>query len=725
MGASRTHYRTCNLCEAMCGLKLEVAGDQLLSIRGDDDDVFSHGHICPKATALKDIYEDPDRLRRPVRRVGNGWKELHWYEALDEAAERLHEIQERHGRDAVGLYFGNPNAHNFGTLVYGPMFFRALGSKNRFSASSCDQWPLMLASYAMLGHQLLFPIPDIERTSFMLLIGANPLASNGSIMAAPGAKKRLAAIQERGGKVLVVDPRRTETAAVADEHIFIKPGTDALFLLSLLHEICAAGIKLGRLADCVRHADQLCEQVRDYGPEQTEAWTGISAATVRRLANELRAAPCAVTYGRVGACTQEFGGLSMWLINALNIVTANFDEPGGAMFSRPAIDTLVEIGGLGVGPGSHGRWKSRVRGLPEFGGELPSAAMAEEILSGDEGRIRAMVTLAGNPILSTPNGQQLDRAFESLDFVLAIDFYINETTRHADLILPPVSPVQRAHYDLALYLTSVRNTAKYSPPLFAEQADLLDDWQILSELQCRLTALRHGKRSKAYLAARAMRSAGPERVLDLGLRLGPYGKKLKPWGGGLSLRKLKKSPHGVDLGPLERCLPCRLPEAHKFIDLAPELFVRDLKRLRWRYFEAAPAQGQLLLIGRRQLRSNNSWMHNSERLMRGKPRCTLMMHPADAERLGISDGEQVTIRSRVGTVTAPVDITEDVMPGVVSLPHGFGHDREGVRLSVARAHAGVSINDLTDDQELDLLSGNAVLSGVPVTVTAVAKSAAE
>lgn len=725
-GQTTTHYRTCNLCEAMCGVEVEIDGEHIVSIRGDERDVFSRGHVCPKATALKDLYDDPDRLKQPVRRVGDRWEPMSWDDAFTEVVNRVQKIQEEHGRDSVGVYLGNPNAHNFGTMVFGPPFLRALGSKNRFSATSCDQLPLMLASYFMFGHQLLFPVPDVDRTDFMMLIGANPLASNGSIMAAPGIKKRLEGISKRGGKVVVVDPRRCETARIADEHVFIQPGTDALFLLGLLHEVCATGIDLGRISDSVKNADRILEIAKAYPPAQSEAITGVPAETVKRLARELRAAPKAVLYGRVGACTQEFGGLCMWLINVLNAVTGNLDEPGGSMFSSPAIDVLGSVGGFGAGRGSYGRWRSRVRGLPEFGGELPSSTLAEEMLTEGEGRIRAMITIAGNPVLSTPNGGQLDRGFAALDFAVSIDFFINETSRHADIILPPVSPIQRSHYDLALYLTGVRNVTKYSPAPFKQKDGELDDWQILTELSCRLAALRHGKLSKQYLTARATQKAGPERVLDLGLRLGPYGKRLNPFGTGLSLGKLKKNPHGIDLGPLQSTVPGVLPEQHGPVDLAPDLFVDDLERLRARFLKtgAATAEGQLLLIGRRQLRSNNSWMHNSQRLMKGKPRCTLMIHPDDAERLGLRPGDDVTVSSRVGQVTAPAEITGDMMPGVVSLPHGFGHGRDGVQLSVATAKPGVSINDLTDDQLIDVLSGNAAFSGVPVTLKAVAQAAA-
>ena len=706
----------------MCGVEVEIDGKEILSVRGDKSDVFSRGHVCPKATALKDLYDDPDRLRQPVRRIGERWKAISWDEALTEVSERIHGIQEAHGRDAVGVYLGNPNAHNFGTMVFGPPFLRALGSKNRFSATSCDQLPLMMASYFMFGHQLLFPVPDIGRTDFMIMLGANPLASNGSIMAGPGIKKRLEAISKRGGKLVVVDPRRSETARIADEHVFIRPSTDALFLLGLLHEICAHGIDLGRLEGSIKNVDHVLEIAKGYAPSQTESITGVPADTVKRLARELLDAPKGVLYGRMGTSTQEFGSLCMWLINVINAVTGNLDEPGGSMFSTPAIDVLNTAGGFGAGRGSFGRWRSRVRKLPEFGGELPSATLAEEIVTPGEGQIRAMITLAGNPVLSTPNGAKLDEAYASLDFAVSIDFFINETSRHAHIILPPVSPVERSHYDLALYLTAVRNVAKYSPPPFSLGDEQWDDWEILAELTCRLAAIRHGKLSKQYVAARAAKKVGPERVLDIGLRFGPYGKRLNPLGTGLSLRTLENNPQGIDLGPLQSSFPERIPDQHGAIDLAPELFVDDLKRLDARFSGVRP-EVELLLIGRRHLRSNNSWMHNAERLMKGKERCTLMIHPEDAARIGVGSGDMVSVSSRVGQVRAPAELTDDMMVGVVSLPHGFGHGRDGVQLRIAANHPGVSVNDLTDELAIDV-SGNAAFSGVPVTVAAAAQVAA-
>jgi anaerobic selenocysteine-containing dehydrogenase len=710
MAASAPHFRTCTLCEALCGIRIDLDDEgRIRSIRGDDDDPFSQGHICPKAVALRDLHEDPDRLRHPLRRTASGWERVGWDEALDEAAQRLHEVQARHGRDAVASYVGNPTVHNVGAMLYGPMLLRALRSKQRYSATSVDQLPHMLAAHLMFGHQLFLPIPDVDRTEHMLIVGANPLASNGSLMTAPGIKRRLRAIQERGGRVVVVDPRRTETAAMADEHVFVRPGTDALLLFAMLHAIFEESLdRPGRLAAFTDGFDEVRELAQRFAPERVAARVGVEAELIRRLARELAAAPRAVVYARMGASTQAFGTLCQWLTNVLNVVTGNLDREGGAMFTRPAIDALKLPRGFGVGPGSFGRYRSRVRGLPEHGGELPVAVLAEEILTEGEGQVRALFTMAGNPVLSTPNGAQLDRALASLDFMVSVDFYLNETTRHAHLILPPTGPLEHGHYDVAFHMLAVRNTAKYSPPLFEPPKDTRHDWEILLGLTTRLEALRKpGLMPRVSRSVRelALARLGPEGLIDLGLRLGPYR--------GMRLSKLRAAPHGIDLGPLTPCLPERL--FRERIALAPEAIVSDVPRLE-AALEDAPREGELVLIGRRQLRSNNSWMHNAPVLMSGRERCTLLIHPDDAHALGVANGAAVRVRSRVGAITVPAEVSAEIMRGVVSLPHGFGHGRQGVRLAVASAHAGASINDLTDEHAIDALSGNAAFSGVPVSV---------
>ncbi|ATB45282.1 molybdopterin-dependent oxidoreductase [Corallococcus macrosporus] len=717
----QVHFRTCNLCEAMCGLRIELDAGRITAIRGDAEDPFSRGHVCPKALALEDLHQDPDRLRGPLRRTATGWEPVSWDDALDESARRLHAIQREHGRDAVGSYLGNPNVHNLGNMLFGPELLRTLRSRNRFSATSVDQLPHQFAAYLMFGHQLLVPIPDLDHTGYLLVLGANPLASNGSLMTAPDIRARLRAIQQRGGRVVVMDPRRTETAAIADAHVFIRPGTDALALLAMLHvALVEHAPRLGPLDAFTQGLETVCALARDFSPEQVAPHTGVPAPTLRRIARDFLSARAAVCYGRMGLSTQSFGALCQWLITVLNVVSGNLDRRGGAMFTLPAFDIVGGPRALAVGRGSFGRWKSRVRGLPEFAGELPSAAMAEELDTPGPGRVRALVTVAGNPVLSTPNGARLERALAGLDFMVSIDPYLNETTRHAHLILPPVSPLERGHYDVAFHALAVRNTAKYSPALFEPGPGSRQDWQILLGLQHRLLTLRKGRPSvRATLKYQALSRLGPERVLDLGLRLGPYGARFHPAKHGLSLAKLRQAPHGLDLGALQPCLPQRLQTKDQRIHLAPEPLVADVRRLREAFARgaaSAPGSGELLLIGRRHLRDNNSWMHNVQGLLKGKPRCTLMMHPQDAARRELADGMEATVTSRVGTVTVPVHVTDEVMPGVVSLPHGYGHGRQGTRLAVAAAHAGASHNDLTDEQAVDALCGNAAFSGTPVRV---------
>ena len=713
----QTHFRTCNLCEAMCGIAIELEGGRIVAIRGDKDDPFSRGHICPKAVALQDIHEDPDRLRRPLRRRGSDWEEIGWGEALAEAAERLVAVQAAHGRQAVAVYQGNPTVHNYGSILFGQLFVRSLGTHNLYSATSVDQLPQMLASLLMFGHQLLFPVPDLDRTRFLLMLGANPLASNGSLMTAPGVERRLKELRARGGRLVVVDPRRTETAAMADRHIPIRPGADALLLLGLLHTLFAEGrVQLGRLASFTVGLNEVEKLVQAFPPEAVAQPTGVPADTIRELARDFADGSPSVAYGRVGVSTQEFGGIASWLVNVLNIVTGNFDRPGGAMFTRPAAD-LVTLGTRIGQQGHFDKGRSRVRGLPEFGGEYPAAVLAEEIEVPGPGQVRGLVTSAGNPVLSTPNGGRLERALAGLEFMVSIDLYLNETTRHAHLILPPTAALEHDHYDLVFHALAVRNTAKYSPALFTPAGDARHDWQIFLELAGRVDAAKGRNTLKRRLTRMALGALGPRGLLKLLLRTGPYGRGFLPLGRGLSLRRLEKAPHGIDLGPLEPCLPARLGTGNGRLDLAPARFVDDLPRLRaWAEKES---NGSLRLIGRRDLRSNNSWMHNSERLVKGRDRCTLLMHPDDAASRGLTDGQAVSVRSRVGALRVPLQVTADVMPGVVCLPHGWGHHREGMRLRVAEAHAGVSLNDLTDEDRVDALCGTAAFSGTPVEVTPV------
>jgi anaerobic selenocysteine-containing dehydrogenase len=732
-GQVRLHHRTCPLCEAMCGIVIEHRGSEILSVKPDRDDVLSRGHICPKAVALKDIHEDPDRLRRPVRRTPQGWEEISWNAAFDEVERRVAAVRERHGNNAVAIYAGNPTVHNLGAMLAVGDFIRAVRTENLYSATSVDQLPHMVASHAMFGHQFLIPVPDVDRTQLFVCIGGNPVASGGSIMGAPGFEKRVAALRARGGRFVVIDPRRTESAEIADEHLSIRPGTDVFLLLGLLREVFVAGrADAGHLAGRVAGLEALRQAVLAFDPRELAERTGIPAERVAALAREIADEPRALVYGRVGACTQEFGGLVLWLIYCLNAVTRHLDLEGGMMFAEPAVDLTRAYGSKG----HYGRFHSRVRGLPEFGNELPVATLADEILTAGPGQVRALLTFAGNPVLSTPNGRQLDRALEGLEFMVSVDPYLNETTRHAHLILPPVSPLERSHYDIALSGFAVRNVAKYSPPLFDKPADALHDHEILAGLTARLGTLRGRARLAARARAAFVRRLGPGGQLDLMLRTGAYGMPYRGWlrwaaalpglgairrqlaarerrPRGLSLRRLEAAPHGIDLGPLEPNLLRRLATPDGKVQLAPQSHLKDLERAARVLGQAAPS---LVLIGRRHVRSNNSWMHNSQRLVKGKPRCTLVIHPDDAARRGVADGATVRLRSRVGAVEVTAEVSDAVMPGVVSLPHGWGHDRPGIRLGVASRHAGVSINDVIDDQRIDTLTGTAVLNGTPVEV---------
>ena len=705
----RVHHRTCHLCEAMCGVNIHLEGDRIVRIEGDADDPFSQGHICPKAVALQDLHTDPDRLRQPVIREGDQFRAVSWEEALDAAAAGLKRVRAAHGRNAVAVYQGNPTVHNYGNVLFGMSLVRALGTRNRFSATSVDQLPHHFAAYHCLGHQLLLPIPDIDRTDLLVMLGANPAASNGSLMSAGDVKRRLKGIAERGGRVVLFDPRRTESAALATEHHFIRPGTDALLLASMLHVVFAES--LDNPGTCpVSQLDALRAAMKPYSPERTAPVTGVSAETVRELARAVATTPRAVVYGRMGTSTQRFGATCQWLILALNVVTGHLDTAGGAMFTDPAVDIVAGVFGMEK-PGSHGRWSSRVRGVKEVGGELPVSVLAEEITTPGDGQIRALLTMAGNPVLSTPDGRALSSALDQLDFMVSLDPYINETTRHANVILPPASPLTRDHYDLVFLALAVRNMVKWSPPMQPRPASERHDWEVMVALEARLQT----RRGPGTWAERTTRKwLGPSGVLDLALRSGSRGGFLGLTG--LSLRRLRQAPHGIDLGPLEPCLPDRLRTRDQTVHLAPAVLLNDLPRLE-ATLDAEPEERPFRLIGRRDLRSNNSWMHNSQRLVKGKDRCTLWMHPDDAAALGLTAGAMARVESRVGAVSVAVQPSDAMMPGVVSLPHGWGHGLQGVRLRVASAHAGVSMNDLTDPQDIDEGCGNAVLNGVPVRVS--------
>lgn len=751
-----THYRTCNLCEAMCGVAIKVEDAQIISIKGDPDDPLSKGHICPKALALKDIQEDPDRLKVPQLKTKDGWKPITWNRAFDLVANKIGDIQQQHGKNAVGAYLGNPNTHHHGNILFAPMLLKALRTRNKFSATSNDQLPHMQANLELFGNQYLFPVPDIDHMDLFILLGSNPAASNGSLMSAPDYSARLKKIIKRGGEVILLDPRKTETAKTSTEHLFIKPGTDAFLILGIINTLFNENlIETGRLSSHLEGIAEIQLISSDFNPEHVSSITGVAAEDIRTLARKLATTPRACLFGRMGTSTQEFGGLATWLVYVVNILTNHMDERGGLMFSKPAAD-MVELAAWTGQKGHYNRYQS-LSGLPEFGGELPASTMADQILLPSDEQIKMMIVMAGNPVLSSPNGQRLDQALDSLDFMVSIDFYINETSKHADIILPPTAPLEQSHYDIVFNLLGVRNVAKYSPALFEVDKSARHDWQIALELQHRLGKGNIKQIIGEQFSYQSLKRLGPDGLLDIILRTGPYGTQLpgtsqagrflvdalqgflpskhparkildlSPYGSqnrslskGLCVSSLLNYPHGIDLGPLQSRLPERLYSVKKRIRLAPNTYLKDMTRLRKRgeqLLDSHKAEnGQLLLIGRRHVRSNNSWLHNSRRLVKGKNRCTLMIHPDDAKQVQLKNGELAHVSSRVGQLEIEVELTEDIMPGVVSIPHGWGHQREGSMLSVASKRPGVSVNDLTDDRYVDKLSGTSVLNGVPVQV---------
>lgn len=741
---TETRFRICPFCEATCGLAVEMHGREVRKVRGDDDDVFSRGFVCPKGAAIADLDADPDRLRAPLVRRDGVLVEATWEEAFAEVERRLLPIIAAHGNDAVGVYLGNPSAHKIDLTLYGQVLLRALRTRNIFSASTVDQIPKQLAAGLMFGSFLSIAVPDIDRTDYLLVLGANPFESNGSLWTVPDFPARLRALRERGGRCVVVDPRRTRTAMAADEHVFLRPASDVHFLAAIIHVLQEEGlIDLGHVAPYCSGFDALDGLFDEFAPEAVSAACGVPAASIRRIARELAGAERAAVYARIGTCTQAFGTTVSWLVDLCNILTGNLDREGGAMFPCGAAFAANTRGRPGVGRGVRvGRRHSRVRQAPEVMGELPVACLAEEIETPGPGQIRALFTIAGNPVLSTPNGERLDRSLASLEFMVSLDIYLNETTRHADVIFPGLSVLEEAHFDVAFPQLSYRNAARWSPPLVEPPTDRPHEWQTLLRLAGIVmgqgtnadtdalddfviagqvqgaVADEHGKafgRDPGELLAALQPRRGPARMVDLALRTGPWGDGFGADPDGLSLARLEANPHGVDLGPLSPRIPEMLRTPSARIELAPAPVVADLGRAR----EALAADdGGLRLIGRRHLRSNNSWMHNLPRLAGGRPRCTLLIHPEDARSRGLVDGCTAVVRSRVGAVAAQVELSEDIMPGVVSLPHGWGHGREGTRLALAAREPGVNSNALADEMEIDPLSGNGVLNGIPVEVVA-------
>jgi anaerobic selenocysteine-containing dehydrogenase len=741
---TRTAHRICPFCEACCGLTLHIENEHVVKVRGHDEDVFSKGYICPKGVAIKDLHEDPDRLRTPLIKRDGQFHEATWDEAFAEIEKRLAPILAGDDRDAFAMTLGNPAAHKLSLLLYGARFARALNTRNMFSASTLDQMPKQLACGMMFGHWLSVPLPDIERTDLLIILGGNPLASNGSMWTVPDFRGKAKALKSRGGRLIVIDPRRSETAEMADEHHSIRPGSDVFLLLGIAQCLFAEQrVRLGAIEGHANGLQALEDAVREYSPETVAPRCGIAADTIRALARELATTPRAALYARIGSCTQAYGTLASWLVDAINAITGHLDQEGGMLFARSAAFASNTLGKGGSGRGvSTGRRQARVSGAPEVYGELPMGALAEEIETPGRGQIRALFTLASNPVLSAPNGARLSAALDTLDFMVSVDIYLNETTRHADVILPGRSPLEDGHFDVAFPQLACRNTARYSPPVFPSSTEQMPEWEIL----LRLTAIAQGRGANidihAYedelfardveqqmasfgpVAVEAVKSAlagrrGPERLIDYALRGGPYGDQFGRKPGGLTLAKLEQTPEGVDLGALQPRIPEVLRTPSGQVELAPPLFVADLARVAKALREPAP---QLVIIGRRAVRSNNSWMHNLPTLAKGQgkyeSRCTLLIHPDDAAQNQLSDGQMARITSDFGEIVAQLEVSDEMMPGVLSLPHGWGHDLPGVQQRVAAQRPGANLNALLDENARDPLSGTSVLAGVEVRLSA-------
>lgn len=735
----RIAYRICPFCEATCGLKLTLEGREVVDVRGDADDPFSRGYICPKGTALKHLHEDPDRLSTPLIKENGVHREASFDEAFALIDQKLLPLRETYGADAIALYNGNPGAHNLSHMLYGGGVAAALGSRNRYSVATADQMPRHMASGLMFGTWATVPVPDIDRCDLLVLLGTNPIVSNGSMWTVPDFRGRLKDLQARGGEMVVIDPRRTRTADLAEQHFFITPGTDAYLLAAILNVLFTEGLADAKqVADYVAGMAELAEAVQPFTPQQVAGPTGIAANDITALARKIAATDRCAVHGRIGVNTQKFGSLNSFLIDAINVTAGNLDREGGAMFPKAAAFAANTRGAPGVGRGIRPYGKpSRVRGLPSVMGEYPVATLADEIETEGDGQIRGLITMAGNPILSNPNGARLAKAFAGLDFMVSVDIYLNETTRFADVILPGSSHLEQSHYAMLLNQFSVRNVARWSAPVL-HAANVPPEWQTLLRLSAVLrgmgpnpdiealdeeraqgqlkSQIAEEKLSDAMAALKAAGRKGPDRVIDIMLRMGAYGDKFGENPEGISLDKVMAAEHGMDLGALAPRVPEILRTPTGKIELAPDLILGELKRA-----DAELAQedgGALRLIGRRDLRSNNSWFHNLPTLIKGKNRCTLMVHPLDAARLGL-DGEKPAIISSAQTghdLTVEVEITDQVMEGVVSLPHGFGHDAAESRMGVAAAHAGVNSNLLSDEYQIEPLTGTSVLNGHVVQV---------
>lgn len=715
--SATTIARQCTLCEAHCGILVTVEDAQVTRIEGNPDDVLSQGYICPKATAMGGLHHDPDRLRTPMRRVGDGFEPIGWDEAFREIGQRLRAVRSAYGPSAIGMYLGNPAAHS-SSVIYGALLRVVLLTRNFFSASSIDQFPQEFVAWRMFGSNVLMPVIDIDRTDRLVILGANPAVSNGSITTMPNAKQRIKDVRGRGGQVVVIDPRRTETARLADQHVSVSPGGDVYLLLAMLHVLVAENLcdEKAIRAQCTGW-EQLRELVAEATPERMAPHAGVDADTIRGLARDHAAASSAVLYARIGVCQQVTGTLTHWLVNTINAVTGNLDRAGGQMFATPPIDAARFAKYLPMG---YGAWTDRSGAYKSFRSELPVAVLADEILTEGDGRIRAMITYAGNPVLSTPQRGRLGAALDSLDFYVAVDMYITETTRHADIILPPISPLERADVNILFPVFSVRNNLRYDARVFDPPADGLEDWQIMARLITEMVPMPVRRFTGRALNG-LFEQFSPVRLATAGVATGPYGV-LRRGRKGLTVAKARASAGGIDLGPLLPRLRALIGTKDRKVHLAPEDFLAATRTLlddaRAGSALTTPADGyDLKLIGRRHLRSNNSWLHNVPAMVKGRDRCTALMHPADATDRGLTHGEPVTVTSPTGSIVVPLEVSDDIRAGTVAIPHGWGHREPGVGWTVAAALPGANVNLLHDPSLTDTFSGNSAVNNTWVTVT--------
>lgn len=724
----RPHQRTCPLCEGMCGIDVSVEGDRVTMVRPNKANVWSKGHICPKGTTLGDLHHDPNRLRVPMIREGTRWREASWEEAFAHAENLARKVREKYGQSAFASFGGNMSGKGFASGRYMLLLYRLARFAQSFSSSSVDQLPKNVSSYLLYGNMWRIPIPDVDRTDLFVILGANPAESKGSIFSHRDVMGAIRGVRARGGKVVVVDPVRTRTAAAADEWVPLRPGSDAAFLLAIVHVLFAEDrVRLGHLAPLISGVETLRDVAAAFPPECVARFCGVDASVIRTLALKIADARAAAIYGRIGTCTQAFGTLASWLVDAIAILTGNLDSPGGSMWSTQVAPHLDLAPPYASGGSVTGK-PSRVRGVLAILGQYPASCLAEEIDTPGDGQIHGLMTLGANPVLSVPGSTRLDAALEQLECMISIDIYINETTRHAHVIFPSPSLLEQPHWDIWAWPWALTSGGHYSPALF-EQGDRPPEWHVMARVGAIMGgvdipdldalddeffgAMCDQAGIDRQVAFDALATNGPERILDLCIRSGPFGDRFGANPAGLTLDDFKAAPDGILLGPAVPLGARAVTTPTGKIELAHPHFLADLPRLKAALDET---DAGLVLVSRRHLRSLNSWMHNLDTLVKGKERCTLQIHSQDAVHLDLATGDSCEVTSQGGTVIAPVEVTDDIMPGVVSLPHGWGHGRRGARLDIARLHVGTNINELSPADMIDTASGNAVLNGIPVTV---------